>query len=299
MCVADHNAPIPYMDCSVLEQQIDEAAVDTLVKTINIPPRPSLVEDLQREMREEDPDMRRIAAIASKDVALTAAVIRVINSPLYGLSRRVETLEQAVNFIGLRQVSSLVTGLVARQSIKGDGPTLTRFWDVSTKRAHAVMFLAKRLRGIDPDAAQTFGLFCDVGIPLLMQRFTDYLETLQLANAAENKRFVEVEQERHQTDHALVGALMARAWGLSQTVALSIRLHHDYSVLQDESVPTAVRNLVAYGLLAEYAIQRDSGLNRTVEWVKGGGSVQAYLNLSDEELADICDDIRDGFSEAG
>jgi HD-like signal output (HDOD) protein len=52
-----------------------------------------------------------------------------------------------------------------------EGPQLTRFWDVSGKRSLAMRSLARELGGVDVGIAQSFGLFCDVGIALLMQRF--------------------------------------------------------------------------------------------------------------------------------
>jgi HD-like signal output (HDOD) protein len=284
------------MSFEVIEKQLDEAAVDTLVKSISIPPRPSLLEDIQQEMKKDDPDMRRIASIAGRDVALSAAVMRVVNSPFFGLSRRAETMDQAVAMLGLRQMGALITGMVAREAIKGDGPSLTRFWDVSTKRSFAMQHLARKLRGVEPDIAQTFGLFCDLGIPLLSQRFPDYMQTLAVANLDETRSFTAVEQEKHKTDHALIGALMARTWGLSQTVALAIRVHHDYSVFNDVGVPTPVRRLVAMGVLAERIIQRYAGLNRSAEWEKGGTGAMELLDIIESDLDELSDSIHDAFN---
>jgi HD-like signal output (HDOD) protein len=283
------------MSYEVAVKQLDEAGIDNLVKSINIPPRPSLLQDLQVEMKKDDPSLKTIAAIVGRDVALSAAVLRVVNSPFFGLSRRAESMDQAVNMLGLRQVGTLVTGLVARQAIKGDGPALTRFWDVSTKRAFCVSQMARRQRTCEPDLAQTFGLFCDLGIPLLMQRFPDYADTLHMANEAEHQSFVQVEQARHGTDHALFGALMARSWGLSQSVALAIRMHHDYTIFQRPETPAVVRTLVAQGLVAEVVIQRYAGLNRSVEWLKGGEAALAELDLDARALEDLCDDFHDAF----
>jgi len=130
--------------------------------------------------------------------------------------------------------------------------------------------MGRSLKGVDVDVAQTFGLFCDVGIPLLMQRFSGYTKVLQAANVATEQSFTQVEQAHIQTDHALIGALMARSWGVSQTVCLAIRLHHDYAVFQDPNVPDAVARLVAMGLIAEAAIQNSSsrgGTSHRARWL--------------------------------
>jgi len=186
--------------------ELDTDHIDALVKGIAIPPRPSLLAALQEEISVEDPDTRKIAQIVGKDVALTAAVLRTVNSPLYGLSRPVANLGQALTVLGLCQVGTLVLGLVLRKSLGDQGLNLTRFWDVSAKRSYALVRLARGLGRLEVDMAQTFGLFCDVGIPLLMQRFPGYLETLKQANCAADRSFCEVEHAVHDTDHALIGA---------------------------------------------------------------------------------------------
>jgi hypothetical protein len=69
-----------------------------------------------------------------------------------------------------------------RHVLRGNVLQLNRFWDVSSKRTFAMARLARGLGGVNIDVAQSFGLFCDVGIPLLMYRFPDYGQTLNICN---------------------------------------------------------------------------------------------------------------------
>jgi HD-like signal output (HDOD) protein len=269
---------------------------DALVASIAIPARPSLVTDVQKEMAADDPDVRRIARLVGMDVAMTAAVLSAVNSPLYAPARPITTLDQAIGMLGLRRIGTLVTGFALRQAVKGDGARLTRFWDVSTKRSYALARLARGLRGVDPDWAQTFGLFCDVGIPLLMQRFPDYPATLKAANEEGTRPFTEVERAAHRTDHATIGALVARSWGLPKPVCDAIRVHHDYEVFLDPGVDEQVVRLISMGLLAEVAIQRFARMNASVEWAKAGERVAGALVLSNTELDDWIEDLVVGFA---
>jgi len=271
--------------------------VDQLLRGIVIPPRPSLLADVQKEIASSDPDLARLAQLIGRDVAMSAAVLHAVNSPFYGLTRRVDSLAQAVSLLGLRPIGSLVTGLLLRQALPAKGPNLTRFWDVSAKRSFAMVQLARRLRGVDADQAHAFGLFCDVGIPLLMQRFTDYVETLKQANAEAARAFTAVERERHQTDHALVGSLMARTWGAPVEVCQAIRLHHDYALFHDAAVPEPVSRMVAMGLVAERAIQLHAGMNRGSEWDKAGESAAGTLMLSGTDVEDWQEDLLASFAE--
>jgi HD-like signal output (HDOD) protein len=278
------------------QQQIDAAEFDGVIKSVAIPPRPVVVQQMQTEMGKAEPDIRKAAAIVSQDVGLTVAVLKAVNSPLYALSRKVDTVEQAVGIIGLKRLSTLVTALSMRSLIKGDGRMLERFYDTSTKRAYAMTRMAKATRVVDVDLAQMFGLFCDVGIPLLINRFPDYINTLKLANVDAEQPFTAVEQNAHHTDHALVGAMMTRAWGLTPAVSLAIRLHHDYSVFTDPDVPRDVARLIALGLVAEVAIQRFARLHSTVEWFKGGDYVAGALVLAPAEVEDWIEQLIEDFA---
>jgi putative nucleotidyltransferase with HDIG domain len=270
--------------------------IDALVSSISIPPRPTLLTELQAEMAAADPDFDRIAKLVASDVALTAAVLRAVSSPFYALSRKATTMTEAISLLGLRQIGALVTGFVLRKAVGGDGANLTRFWDVTTKRSFALSRLARGLRGVDVDVAQTFGLFCDVGIALLMQRFPNYAETLGAANRSKVEAFTEVEQAAHQTDHALIGALMARAWGLPKTVSEAIRAHHDYAVFQDPHAPEAVTRLIGMGLVAELAIQRFAGMNESREWDKGGDAAAGALMLGDADIDEWIEQLIEDFA---
>ena len=272
-------------------RQLDAGDMDALLKSVAIPPRPLVVEQLQRELAKDDPDMRAAAQFVSQDVGLTVAVLKAVNSPLFGLSRRAESVEQAVAMIGLRQLAQLVTALAVRNLLKGDAQSMARFYDTAAKRAYAMSRMARTTRLVDVGLAQTFGLFCDVGIPLLRNRFPNYLDTLQLANTNTQRSFTEVEQSVHNTDHAMVGAMMAKAWSLPETVCLSIRMHHDYAVFLDPKVPRDVARLIAMGLVAETAIQRFARLHSTVEWAKGGDYVAGALVLAPIEVEEWIEQI--------
>lgn len=277
--------------------ELNQAGIDAMVACINIPPQPALLMELQAEIRKEDLDPRKIVQITSRDVALSAAVLKVVNSPFFGLNRQADSLEQATMMLGTRPLSTLVSGMLARQAVDVTGPPMTRFWDTSYKRAVTLQFLARKLRLVEPDVAQTFGLFCDLGIPLLMRKFPAYIETLGHANSSLEHTFTEVEQATHNTDHALIGAIMAKTWGLSPLLSTAIRVHHGYEYLGTNNVPDPVQDLVAMGLLAEKIIQMYAGQNRTVEWERGGDAALKQLSLSEHGVEDFTEDVHSLFDK--
>ena len=269
--------------------------VDALIKSIRIPPRPSLLADLQLELAKPEPAPKRIGKIVTSDVGMSGALLKLANSAIYGGVRKATSIDQAITFLGMNQVAALMTGLLARKAIPTDNAALSSFWELSTKRAQAMVFLAGRLRVSEADIAHTFGLFCDTGIPLLMDRFPGYASTLAAAARDAEHPFTHSEDARHSTNHAAIGCLLARNWGLSSDVSWAILHHHDYAVLEDTATDDTVRSLVALSLLAEAAIQKYQGHTESVEWDKGGELACRHLGLAYEEMADLLDELHDCF----
>ena len=281
---------------SVVESQIDAAALDSIVKSLAVPPQPIVVLQMQTEMGKADPDLRKAAQIVSEDIGLTVAVLKTVNSPRFGLQRPAESVEQAVGLIGLRQLTTLVTAISLRSALKGDTATLAPFYEASSRRSSAMARLAREMKNVDAQHAQMFGLFCDVAIPLLLMRFPDYGDTLARAARDEHSTHTAIEHAAHHTDHALIGALMAKTWGLPRDVCLAIRLHHDYSIFLDHKVPRKLCMLVALGLLADAAIQRHDGQPPSAEWAKGGDYVAGTLVLSPDDVEDRISQLHADFA---
>lgn len=273
-------------------------SLDSLVKTIRIPPRPSLLVDVQRELNKDDPSGRVLAKIISNDVALAASLMKLTNSASFGLRLKAQSVDHAVDLLGINQTGLLMTGIIARQSIEIKANSLRKFWDISSKRAQALSVMVRRHKVCSSDLAHTFGLFCDIGVPILMERFPDYADTWKRANDDFELALTQIEEQAHATNHASIGALMARTWGLPETVSTAILLHHDYATLEDASTDETIRGLIALTYLAEYAIQKYEGQELCPEWHKAGEAVCQYLGIGSHDAEDWCEELQDIFNNA-
>jgi HD-like signal output (HDOD) protein len=121
-----------------------------------------------------------------------------------------------------------------------------------------------------------------------------YSGTLMEARARLDRPFVATENANHRTDHAVVGALVARTWRLSPTVMAAIRLHHDLAALGDPGTEPEVHTLVAAGLLADRLLRQRDGLDPEADWVQHGEAALAWLQLSSDDVADFTQDLLAG-----
>lgn len=269
--------------------------LEKISTNVGIPPRPGVLVELVAETRKDEPDLQKIEKLVSADVALSAALLKTINSPFYGLRTKASTIKQAIPLLGLAPLSRLATGMALRNSFSGSQQAdMESFWDASAKLALTASYIAKQLPGMNKDEAYTFGLFQDCGIPVLMQRFPAYPQTLSQARQATNRKFTAIEEEVHGTHHATIGYLLARNWCLPETTAKAIRFHHEYAMLdgKQDLLPVEGQNLVALALLAERSLQLYSGQNDSVEWLKGGHLVLGHLGLSGKEFEGMAEDIK-------
>jgi HD-like signal output (HDOD) protein len=272
------------MKVADIDRELELARTQGPVRDIIIPPCPELLDALRVEVQQGDPDPGEISRIASSDVAMAAALIRVANSPMYARSRPASTVAEAVAMLGVGQTIGILTGFLTRNAIRINSPLIEHFWETSTRRALAMGFIARQLYGQDPDIAHTCGLFCHVGIPVMLQGLKGYSGTLAEALARQDRSFTQTENAAHRTDHAVVGAIVAKTWRLPAVIAIAVRLHHDFTILSDDKVPADVRTLVAMALVADHLVGQHEGVKEQKEWVTHGSACLAYLNVNEAEV---------------
>lgn len=271
--------------------QISQEAAEKILGSIRIPPRPSILTELMDERKKSDPDMAKIARIIARDVVLSAAMLKAVNSPFFALRRKIDSIDQAVMTMGSSNVFNIMTGLVLRNLNENKNPQLNQFWETAENTAFIAAMLAKRIPDISSDVAYTVGLFHDCAIPLMMSRFPDYQETIKLSHAKNAKSLTEIEDERHSTNHAIIGYLLAKNWNLSETIALTILHHHNLDIFSSlETLPTEVYSLIAVLQIAESV--SDSGLMReNAIWKSNAQMLLDYVGMSEQELGEITDEF--------
>lgn len=271
--------------------EISAEDAEKALKGVNIPPRPAVLNEINAELQKDNPDVGKLASRIASDVALSAAILKVVNSPYFGLRSKVASVPAAVQLMGMRNVKSIVTGLLLKMTLSGGAVSLERFWDSAEKVAKISSFIATRLPRGPRDEAYTMGLFRECGIPLLMQRFPDYKETLKVAGG-DPRPMTAVEEERHGTNHAVIGYMVAKTWGLPEVLSEALQRHHDASVFDEGDTASAgVRTLVAINYLAEYLNDTSMRMRDNPQWNSVAEQVLDHLGFNSGEFEELREDV--------
>ena len=268
---------------------------------ISVPPQPQIMVDLQMEQVMPSPDLKAIARLISQDPGLSGALLKIVNSPFFGLANRIASIQQAVNLLGCDTVINLINA----QSIKGELSdeaivTLNRFWDSAQDVAMTCLTLAKRIGYQSADEAYTLGLFHNCGIPLMIKRFPDFMTVLEEAyySAGSELRVVDSENRLLNTNHAVVGYFTAKSWNLPQHLCEAIAGHHDVlAIFSDDSGRDAqLKTLLAILKMAEHICESHRVLGNQAEdheWQSIEQLVLEYVGLSDYDFEYLRESIRE------
>lgn len=270
--------------------ELTEDQILTIMQGIKIPPQPQILVDLQIEQIMPAPDLKQIAHLISQDVGLSGTVLKVVNSDFYGLSNRITSIQQAVSLIGLKSVVNIINGLSIKSQMSDQTiVNMNRFWDTANDIAHVSANIAKQVGYPNPDLAYLLGLFHNCGIPLLMERFPNYLDVMQESYSYSDKRIVDVENQYLNTNHAVIGYYTAKSWNLPRLLCDVIAEHHSalrYFNSSDER-DSEGKTLLAILKLAEHICANYRILGRQQrdhEWELIGCEVITYLGLGEYDI---------------
>lgn len=274
---------------------VDDKVLDNINRSFIIPPRPEILAELKNIMDQEDPNLTDISEVISKDVALSAAILKLINSPAFGLARTVSDIKQAVMFLGFNGVYSLVQGLKLKQAFATGkcSISLERFWDSAEEIAQVALYIGSQIKAKVPgENLYTLGLFHDCGVPVLAMKFDDYVKVLGEANRNYEQTQCEIEQQRYNTDHATIGYFISTSWHLPKDICKLILRHHDRDFLNN--IDGSVEQLSFAALkMAENIVYTERRHVASPDWAHVKESVLDVLGFSEDDYNDLKEDVSD------
>jgi len=222
--------------------------VDSVLHLISLP---EIYLRLQETIDDPSHSRDQIAEIIAYDAALSARVLRIANSSYYGFPREIETISSAVGLIGELDLNNLVlatTVIGAMTALDYKGVDIDQFWLHSLRCGITARLLARSVGGCDPEVLFLAGILHDLGILVIYQQEADLAGAVKRQIDEQHQLRDQAERELLGFDHAEIGALLIKAWGLSEELSELARCHHQYQLAQSNQVATiilALANLLA------------------------------------------------------
>ena len=265
---------------------VDQSVLDDISRGFSVPAQPRLLLELLKLMADESPDINAISNAISKDIAVSAAILKTINSPLYGLSRTITDIKMSVNYIGIFGVVMLVTGSLLKKSFdpKSCSINLEEFWLSASDIASAAMLIGQRYKPrIANDKFFSLGLFHACGVPVMAMKYNDYQEVLDTSLATPEIALTEVEEKHYGVHHATIGYYVASSWRLPKDVCQIILQHHDRGFINEPN-GSQEQDLFAVLKLSEQLVSLKHSDCSTSDWPYVEENVRQVLDIDEDSL---------------
>ena len=242
---------------------------------------------LIRSVDREDVAASELSRRISADAALSAHLLRIVNSSYYGLSRRIGTVSDALAVLGLDLVRRTVTAAVLQRPLFAylhDTEVARAFWRHELQCAALARHLALR-RGGDGESAYMAGLLHDVGRLVMLMRYPDRTDVL-LRRRSDDEQGLEHERGLFGFDHAQVGGALLESWGLPEQMVQAAHQHADETEPEEPGAASVWRaNLIAHEMDA-YQLECPADDVEEQPWMAAIDlSLEAYRKILDEIAA--------------
>jgi HD-like signal output (HDOD) protein len=228
---------------------------------IDIPAQPDALVKLSLLLAEDEVDLRAVAALVAGDMALAAAVLKAVNSSLYGLKGRVQSVQQAITYLGMREVTAITYEMGLRAAFP-QAAELEPLWERSAERGLLMGRLAQQL-GIDAWAAHSAGLFEECGKAVLYRHARDHYNAM-LRAARSDTELCQLEVAGFGVSHDALGAALCESWGLGPAAVAAVRHHVAVQAGGDLPATPQRRAICALSALVHALLSGERSLDEVV-----------------------------------
>jgi len=273
-----------------------------LEKLHDIPTLPIVATKVTELINDPNSSSSDIADVLKKDQVLTAKVLKLINSPYYGIPGEVTDVRRALAYLGFNTLAQLVLSISIISIFsdkKSTAFSMQGFWKHALATAVASEIIAKKISYPRPEECFTCGLLHDVGKIVLFQLSPDdFMKIVQIAEK-EKISFSEVEKRLEVPPHGYLGEYIANQWRLPMVIRMSIRYHH-FDVREMDTILDSMKPAVQIVSLAnELVIRENIGYSGNASGGKITENLLAPLSLVESDLTAIAERIHKEMDNVG
>ncbi|WP_319778852.1 response regulator [Maridesulfovibrio sp.] len=279
---------------------LNERAAKGIASIEELPTMPDLFVQLERELSKDDVMISNIGKLIGEDMSMTAGLLKLVNSPFFGLYSRVTNPEQAVTLLGLDNLKGLVLGIHLfnlRESKKIDFSIekLGRHCQYTALMARAII---KAEGGSNELAEHTFlaGFLHDIGKLVLSTSYTEEYSTILSIVQETDITVQEAEKDILGFTHAEVGAYLLAIWGFDEDVIEAIYCHHKPQRLGSIDLSPAVAVHVANSFDHELRVSNNDYTPHllSADWLEQNNfsaKLPEWLQICAEMMEDATDEV--------
>jgi len=199
---------------------------NVLSQQVDLPSPPAIISQLTTMMSQEDVGSREIARVVETDQGFAARILKLVNSPFYGLARQITSVDDAISMIGITSLQQLLLGTSVMSNLGTDGSSLSidDFW----MHSFGVGVLAKHLLSGQSSDARNEAFMCgvlhDIGRLLFVKMDPERYE--RFYDGGQSVTDLEKETQWFGADHQQIGHALAQKWNFPPRFATAIAYHH-------------------------------------------------------------------------
>lgn len=256
----------------------------------SLPTIPPVVKKLLMTIDSPTISLTEMGNFISKDQALTARLLKMVNSPIYGFPGRISSVSQALILLGLNVVKGMLLGVSVFEMME---KTMMGLWEHSLSTAVAARAIALKKGINEPEEVMVSALLHDIGKVALKIKFSDKYETA-LALSEKNEVLVkDAEEEIFSITHADAGGWLSQKWNFPLKLIEPIVYHHRPSLAKHAPAQTEIVHVADI-------LVRARGIGFAGDRLVPPVNQKAWegLSLSDTDIRDVLSTIEDTVQEA-
>ncbi len=264
---------------------------DRVLTCPTLPTLPAAAIEVLELTRDPNVTIAKLARIVQNDPALSAKVLKTVNSSFYGLSQPCSKVDRALGLLGINAVKSIVLGfsLIDTTNKGAGGLDMEEYWRRAIYAAAGARHLAITSKTADPDETFTAALFQDIGMLASMSALGETYR--KVVDSCRGDHSVLPDKERHALGftHAEAGAALARKWKLPAAYEAAIAHHLDPDAATPEHAGLT-RTAALGGLISETLANPDTPGQATARLLM---CASQWLSIPPEELETLLSEIAD------
>lgn len=252
--------------------------VDPQLRSLNIdiPAEPEALVKLSLLLADEEVNLQAVSGLIESDMALASSVLKAVNSTLYGVSGRVQSVQQAITYLGTREVAA-VTFEMGLRAVFPHAPELEPIWERAGVRGLLMGRIGQAL-GVDPWAAHSAGLFEECGKAVLFRHAPERYRPI-LVGAKDDEELLFLEQQEFGVGHDALGAGLCETWGVAPAAVHSVRFHVMVNATRQLPMQVEKRTICALSALANALMIDPDTLDEVAQAVAPQADLEVELAL--------------------